>query len=59
MKTIDAISIAMAAIEVGTARMPDGDAKTALRVLRITRRGELDKQDADALASLSRKEPTT
>lgn len=46
MKTVEALTLAMAAIESSGRAMPDEDVKAALRVLRTTRRGELEKQDA-------------
>jgi hypothetical protein len=53
MKTLDAITIAIAAIEASNRAMPDLDVKAALRVLRTTRRGEIAKQEAAAIASLT------
>ena len=44
MDTVKALTIALAAIEVSERAMPDLDVKAALRVLRATRRGELQKQ---------------
>lgn len=53
MKTIEALTIAIAAVEVSERAMPDEDVKAALRVLRSTRRGEIAKKDAAAIASLT------
>jgi hypothetical protein len=53
MKAVDAITVAMAAIEASTRKVPVEDVKTALRVLRATRRGELEKDQSEALARLT------
>jgi hypothetical protein len=53
MNTVTAINVAMAAIKTAVTPMPDGDQETALRVLRSTRRGEVEKQEAAAFASLT------
>jgi hypothetical protein len=53
MKSVDAITIAIAAIEVSTRAMPNEDVKAALRVLRTTRRGEIEKQHAATIAILT------
>jgi hypothetical protein len=53
MKPVEAITIAIAAIEVSTRAMPDEDVKAALRVLSVTRRGEIEKQKMAAIASLT------
>lgn len=53
MKTIEALTIAIAAVQASEMAMPDNDVKAALRVLRTTRRGELGKQEAAAIASLT------
>ena len=52
MKTSEAITIAITAVEVSHRAMPDLDVKAALRVLRTTRRGEIEKQEAAAISRL-------
>ena len=52
MKSVEAITIAIAAIEVSNRAMSDLDVKAALRVLRTTRRGEIEKQEAAAISRL-------
>ena len=53
MKAVEAITIAITAIEVSNRAMPDLDVKAALRVLRTTRRGEIEKQEAATKASFA------
>lgn len=53
MKTFEALTIAIAAVEASQRPMPDDDVKTALRVLWTTRRGELEKVESALKASLT------
>ena len=52
METLDAITIAISAVQSSDRAMPDLDVKAALRVLRATRRGEMEKKEAALISRL-------